>query len=401
MRIMVVDDEQFAVRLMTRQLDALGFLEVVGCTRGRDAVSQAASFDLVVCDLQMPEMDGVELIRHLAASGFAGSLLLMSAEDRQILEAASRFARAAGLHVVGAVQKPLRTDHLSAAAEAHRSRVTAAPEPSPRVYGANELRRALASREFINYYQPKVEVSTGVLCGVESLVRWLHPLDGLVLPDQFIGVAEAHGLIDEITAAVLGQALQDARRWNDAGLSLSIAVNVSVDSLADVQFPDRFARAAEDAGVPPGQLVLEITESRLAADVRGPLDVLTRLRLKRVGLSIDDFGTGHSSLAQLRDFPFGELKIDRGFVHGACRDATRRAIFQSSVQLSRELGMQTVAEGVEDRADWDFLRAHDCDMAQGYFIAKPMPGAEVMAWARTWEDGLRAWMDCPASQRTG
>lgn len=229
-----------------------------------------------------------------------------------------------------------------------------------------------------------MEVSTGVLCGVESLVRWLHPLDGLVLPDQFIGVAEAHGLIDEITAAVLGQALQDARRWNDAGLSLSIAVNVSVDSLADVQFPDRFARAAEDAGVPPGQLVLEITESRLAADVRGPLDVLTRLRLKRAGLSIDDFGTGHSSLAQLRDFPFGELKIDRGFVHGAGNDATLRAIFQSSMQLSRELGMKTVAEGVEDRADWDFLQAQGCDMAQGYFISKPMPGAEVVGWARVW-----------------
>lgn len=399
MKITIVDDDPFVVKLMTRQLASLGFPGVVGHLKGQDAVTaleaDSSAFDLLICDLQMPEMDGVELIRHLGTTSFAGSLLLTSGEDRKILETAARFARAHGLHVVGALPKPLTADDLAAAAERHGSRAVPRTRPAAKGYSADELRSALLNRELINYYQPKVDVSSGVLLGVESLVRWRHPRDGMVFPDQFIGVAEQHGLIDDLTQAVLAEALRQARLWNDAGLSLSVAVNVSLDNLANLRFPEFVVSAAHDAGVPLAQLVLEVTESRLAEDIRGPMDVLTRLRLKRVRLSIDDFGTGHSSLAQLRDFPFCELKIDRGFVHGACRDASLRAIFEASRQLARELGMKIVAEGVEDRADWDFLRAHDCDMAQGYFIAKPMPGPDVMGWANAWEDRRLALMDGP------
>ena len=226
---------------------------------------------------------------------------------------------------------------------------------------------------------------SGALIGVETLVRWQHPDDGLVFPDDFIGVAEDNGLIDDLTHVVLAEALGQARRWLDQGLKLRVAVNVSMHTLARLEFADYVLGEVVRSGVAAEDLILEVTESRLMTDVLAPLYILTRLRLKHVGLSIDDFGTGHSSLSQLRDIPFDELKIDRSFVHGAGQDKTRRAIFTASLGMARQLGMRTVAEGVEDRADWDFLRQQGCDLAQGYFIARPMPADKLPAWLADWE----------------
>lgn len=392
-RVLIVDDEPFIIKLTVRQLEGLGLNEVQAFLRGEDALAalsgQPGHWGLVICDLQMPEMDGIEVIRHLGTAGFAGSLMLTTGEDEQILKTAARLARAHGLHVVGAVLKPVTPEDLQAATTRHRSRAAPGVRRASRTYAAEELRNAISSRELTNYYQPKVDVATGALVGVESLVRWQHPTDGMVFPDQFIELAERSGLIDPLTEVVLEGALQQCRAWNDAGLSISMAVNVSLDNLTNLRFPEVVAAAAGEAGVPLAQLILEVTESRLALEMRAPLDVLSRLRLRRVGLSIDDFGTGHSSLKQLRDFPFGELKVDRGFVHGAWHDPTLRAILAASLHLGRELGMRLVAEGVEDRSDWDFLRACGCDRAQGYFIARPMPGEELLAWAGGWEERRR------------
>jgi EAL domain-containing protein (putative c-di-GMP-specific phosphodiesterase class I) len=206
----------------------------------------------------------------------------------------------------------------------------------------------------------------------------------LVFPDQFIALAEEHGLIDDLTRVVLTAALKQSRLWQYMGITLPIAVNVSMDNLLSVEFPDLVARELIEAGVPASLLVLEVTESRLMKDPLVALDILTRLRLKRVGLTIDDFGTGHSSLALLRDLPFEELKLDRGFVHGAWRDTSRTAILQASLRLARQLRMKSVAEGVEDREDWDCLRTAGCDLAQGYFIAKPMSAEALPTWLSAW-----------------
>ncbi|WP_240538340.1 EAL domain-containing protein [Rhodoferax sp. PAMC 29310] len=255
-----------------------------------------------------------------------------------------------------------------------------------KVYGADELRAAIANGELVNYYQPKVVVATGEVVGVETLVRWRHPQDGMVFPDQFIGVAEAHGLIDVLTRVVLTGALAQAKVWQDAGWVLRVAVNLSMVSLTSLDFPDFVAGLAAQAGVPPQGLVLEVTESRLMQDLRAPLEILTRLRLKRFRLSIDDFGTGHSSLTQLHDLPFDELKIDQSFVHSAWTNETLRAMYDASLGLARQLGIEVVAEGVEDRADWNFLRRTGCDLAQGYFIARPMPAADFPGWMEDWQD---------------
>jgi EAL domain-containing protein (putative c-di-GMP-specific phosphodiesterase class I) len=231
-----------------------------------------------------------------------------------------------------------------------------------KVYGADELRAAIANGELVNYYQPNVVVATGEV--VETVVRWRHPQDGMVFPDQFIGVAEAHGVIDDLTRVVLTGALAQANVWQDAGWVLWVDVNVSMVSLTSPDFPNFVAGLAAQAGAPPQGLVLEVTESRLMQDLRAPLEILT----------------------QLRDLPFDELKIDQSFVHRAWTDETLRSMYDASLGLASQLGIEVVAEGVEDRDDWNFLRRAGYDLAQGYFIARPMPAADFPSWVEDWQD---------------
>ncbi|MEK7844740.1 MAG: EAL domain-containing protein, partial [Pseudomonadota bacterium] len=169
-----------------------------------------------------------------------------------------------------------------------------------------------------------------------------------------------------------------------------VAINVSMDNLASLDFQDLVVNMVTEAGLSPQKIVLEVTESQLmGADTRIPLEILTRLRLKRFHLSIDDFGTGHSSLAQLRDIPFDELKIDQGFVHRAWTDDTLRAIYDASLSMAKQLGMEVVAEGVEDQNDWELLRRTGCDLAQGNFISRPLQAADFSNWMEEWQNRLR------------
>src|SRR3569833_2300755 len=289
------------------------------------------------------------------------------------------------LRELGELRKPIQNEQQQQVLNANLPRVTYARPAARASYGPDVLRAAIAGGQLNNHYQPKVDVISGAVVGVETLVRWQHPQDGLIYPDQFISTAEEFGLIDALTQAVLAEALLHGRRWQNAGLELSLAVNVSMDNLATLKFPDLVEREALKAGIPLSSLMLELTESRLMKDLLAPLDILTRLRLKHIGLSFVVFGTGHSSLAQLRDLPFDELKIDRGFVHGAWCNPSLRAFFVASFAMARQLNMKVVAEGVEDLADWEFLRTAGCDLAQGYFIAKPMPAADLPDWVKAWE----------------
>ena len=390
-RVLLLDDEPFILKLMGRIVVNLGFKHVTLCTSGADALRYVDSPDsapqLILCDLNMPEMDGVEFLRRLVEHGYADSLILISGEDKRALQASEKLAHAHGITVLGTLQKPVTPQGLDelvarwapARRELQRSRKTYTPD---------SVRNAIAGGELVNYFQPQVEVATGKLVGVESLVRWLHPQDGMVPPDQFIGIAEEHGLIDALTRVVIVDALAQLRLWRDMGLVQRIAINVSMDNLSSLDFVDFVTDQVAAAGIASQDIVLEITESRLMQDLRAPLEILTRLRLKRLRLSIDDFGTGHSSLAQLRDVPFDELKIDRSFVHGASTQDTARAIYGASLGLAKQLGMDTVAEGVEKRADWDLLRQTQCALAQGYFIGRPMPANALPNWALRWSERI-------------
>jgi len=388
-RILVLDDEPFMLKLLTHMLARLEFTLVTACKSGRVALESFASPngrpDLILLDLNMPEMDGVEFVRKLVEHHYAGSLILVSGEDERMLQTAVKLVQAHKIAVLGHLHKPVKPEGLAALLEKWTPLSPGRSRAAKKVYGQDEVRAAISNGELVNYYQPKVAVATGEVAGVETLVRWRHPRDGMVPPDQFIGVAEAHGMIDDLTRAVLTGALAQAKVWQEAGLTLRVAVNVSMDNLASLDFPDFVAGLAVKAGVAPQQVVLEVTESRLMQDTQAALEILSRLRLKRFHLSIDDFGTGHSSLAQLRDIPFDELKIDQSFVHGAWANETLRAMYDASLGLARQLGMEVVAEGVEDRDDWNLLRRTGCDLAQGYFIARPMPADDLPGWIKVWQ----------------
>jgi EAL domain-containing protein (putative c-di-GMP-specific phosphodiesterase class I)/ActR/RegA family two-component response regulator len=390
--VLVVDNEPFQIKLLTRQLSRLGYEHVTGVDSGEKALAlihaEPERFGLVCCDLQMPGMDGIELMRHLGSLRFPGALLLVSGEEGRTLGTAQKLAHAHQLRVVGALSKPVDPVMLCRALDGLSPTgmpASTAPRRPRAQFSADAVRAGLAAGQFVAHFQPKVEVASGQVVGAECLVRWQHPEHGLVYPDAFIGVAEEHGLIDAMTAAVLDDALAQTRRWHDRGYPLQVAVNVSMDNLRHHGFVDDVVAALARHGVAPTALMLEVTESRLMTDLRLTMDILTRLRLRRIGLSIDDFGTGHSSLAQLNELPFDELKIDRRFVHGVARNPAAHAIAKASLQMARGLGMQAVAEGVEDESDWHALAELGADKAQGWFIAKAMHAAAFEAWLGEWE----------------
>jgi EAL domain-containing protein (putative c-di-GMP-specific phosphodiesterase class I)/DNA-binding NarL/FixJ family response regulator len=388
--LLLLDDDPFMLELLTEMLAQLGYTRVVVCESGEKALQRVIEtqnlIDLIFMDINMPGMDGVEFIRRLVECGYCGSVILVSGENSRILESVQKLVEAHHLVALGSLQKPVMPAELASLInrlkpnKGHR----APTRSSRRSYGVDELRAAIAQGELVNYYQPKVALATFEVVGVESLVRWQHPIDGIVFPDQFLGLAEQHGLLTDVTGVVLLEAMKQAKAWSQVGHPLPVAVNVSMDDLIALDFPDMAASLAASVGVEPHLLTLEVTEGQVMRQRSTILDVLSRLSLKRFGLSIDDFGTGHSFLAQLRDMPFNELKVDRGFVHGASRDATRRAICSASLTMAHQLQMKVVAEGIENQDDWDFLTHLGCDIGQGYFIARPMPAAAVLDWLSAW-----------------
>jgi len=233
-----------------------------------------------------------------------------------------------------------------------------------------------------------VDIHTGLARGVEALARWLHPRHGMIAPDRFIPLAEEQGLIHGLTMAIMDQALAQAALWNARGLKLTMAINLSARLLDSPGLVQEIAGLQAFHGVPPEQIVLEITESSVVAHFGAALGILARLRLKGFGLSIDDYGTGFSSMQQLARIPFTELKIDRSFVHGAHQRNNLRVILQSALDMANRLQLVTVAEGIETLEDWHLLSEFGCSIGQGYLIAKPMPAVAIPQWLHAHHDRL-------------
>ena len=243
-----------------------------------------------------------------------------------------------------------------------------------------ELRGALAADQLVVHYQPKADLATGAVGGVEALVRWAHPQRGLLAPAAFLPLVEQSGLTRALTSFVLDRALEEIGQRRDEGFDLSVAVNLGPADLLDLDLPAHVARLIERRGFPPQHVRLEVSENAVMADPQRTADVLAGLRAIGVGISLDDFGAGHSSLGHLKHLALDELKIDRSFVMGLTRDAHDAAIVQSTVEMARRLGLHVVAEGVEDPHAWTLLEQWMCDEAQGYLLARPAPAAQLANW---------------------
>jgi EAL domain-containing protein (putative c-di-GMP-specific phosphodiesterase class I) len=240
-----------------------------------------------------------------------------------------------------------------------------------------ELDVALAEGQLELHYQPKFDNVRGRIGGVEALVRWRHPTCGLLFPDKFIPIAERTGRIGRLTQWVIAEAVAQCGRWRDGGLDLHAAVNISAADLEDLELPDRSHSLCRRAAIDASTITFELTESMAMRQPTDSLDVLTRLRLKGFHLSLDDFGTGYSSLIRLRRLPLSELKIDRSFVMHMLTDADCRSIVEVVVLLAQKLGLRSVAEGVETREALVVLTEMGCDMAQGYYLSRPVPAGEI------------------------
>ena len=251
---------------------------------------------------------------------------------------------------------------------------------------ATELRQAITEDQLEVFYQPKARLIDGVITGAEALVRWRHPERGLLNPAEFIGVSEQTGLITALTMFVLKNALQQCQVWTAAGRDMGVSVNLAVRSLLDTELPNQIESLLEEVGVPSHRLTLEITESSVMADPPRTIAVLDRLARAGIKLSVDDFGTGYSSLSYLRRLPVKEVKIDRSFILRIASDASDAAIVRAIIELGHNLGLEIVAEGVEDRVSWDRLRQMRCDEVQGFFLSKPLGAPSLRDWLDTFGD---------------
>jgi EAL domain-containing protein (putative c-di-GMP-specific phosphodiesterase class I)/ActR/RegA family two-component response regulator len=388
LRVLVVEDHGFQRRMALRLLAELGIGQAQEAADGGAALRllerQAVPPDVVLVDLDMPGMDGVEFIGHLAQRRLARGVALVSALDPALLNTVQTMARAYGLRVLGSVEKPLTADKLQAVLNRCGEHPLADVDDETVAVDAGDLRRALRAGEIQAWFQPQAEFGNGRIVSVEALTRWIRPDGQTVRPQHFVPLLEREGLAGELAQRMLEQACQWRHRWAQQGLALALSVNVSPATLHDAGIADRYHELVRDLGLDPADVVLEITESSLMTDAARGLGVLARLRLKGFGLSIDDFGTGYSSLAQLSQVPFTELKIDQGFVAGAAQQPRRRAVIEASLDLARKLQLITVAEGVETAEDWQLLAELGCNLAQGYLIAPPVPGEELAEVVGRW-----------------
>ena len=385
---MVVEDDDFQRRTVARMLRSMGAREVREAGDGKQALASmrdAAPVDLVVCDLDMPEMDGMEFIRHLGKANSAASVIIASAQNRSLLNSVDKMARAYGVRLLGAIEKPVTLKGLANLIVLHEP---LKPQPARASAGApsfslDQILHGVREKQFEPFFQPKVGLATGRVLGAEALARWRHPEHGLVAPYAFIAQLEQSGNMDALTLLMLEKAAGACRAWRERGMNLTVSVNLSLVSLTDTMLADRVTQVARAARLDPRYIILEITETAAMTEVAPALENLARLRMRGFGLSVDDYGTGFSSLRQLTRVPFTELKIDQGFVTGCAANPSSRAIVESSVQMARRLDIKSVAEGVETQADWDVLKAVGCDVAQGYFIAKPMQESSFLAFCTT------------------
>jgi EAL domain-containing protein (putative c-di-GMP-specific phosphodiesterase class I) len=340
---------------------------------------------ILMIDLAMPEVDGVEVMRQLAARKCEARIIISSGMGSRVLDAARRSASEHGLSIAGVIPKPLTKEALRAIAGAgDDSDAPSAPEDPSRPRSSAgvteaDLRQAIEQGEIGMVYQPKIECRSGAPAGIEALVRWNSPSRGTIAPDEFIPLAEQSGLIDVLTDDIFRKSLEwFARSFAHSPLKMSL--NISAKSLVDIRLADSLLSLCRSYGVAPEGIVLELTETSAMVDPTLSLDLMTRFRVKGFHLSIDDFGTGYSSMVQLARLPFSELKVDKSFVMEQRQTRESRTIIKSVIDLGHSLGLMVSAEGVENRETLEYLDDLGCDLAQGYYIARPMPGDAVKLW---------------------
>ncbi|MEQ1882708.1 MAG: EAL domain-containing response regulator [Burkholderiales bacterium] len=386
--VLIVDDDPVQCKLLADLLGRFDVGQVHQAESGRAAMAMLAQglvrVDVIVCDLDMPEMDGMLLLRRIAEVGLSPSIIISSASDQNIVRSVESIAQARGFAVLGSLRKPPTAGLLGKLLAKHRELAGKVDQKLARVFDATEVSRALEQGEFEAYFQPKVDLASGRVRGAEALVRWRHPTLGVLAPESFLGHIVDCGGMPKMTWLMIEGAAHWCGKWHKLGMDMNVSVNLSLTALDDPRLALQIVDLLRDNQLPSKSMVFEVTETSAMKDVAGCLETLSRLKMHGFGLSLDDFGTGFSTLQQLARIPFSELKLDRSFVNGATQQPHLRAVIVSTVGMAKNLGLEVVAEGVETIEDWRFLREVGVDMAQGFLVSKPIRGEVFDLWVKNW-----------------
>jgi EAL domain-containing protein (putative c-di-GMP-specific phosphodiesterase class I)/FixJ family two-component response regulator len=384
LNVLVIEDDDFQRQMIIRMLNSLGVASIADAANGKQALNivcnnKSQPLDVVLCDLNMPEMDGMEFVRHLGEGQHNISIIIISGLDRKLLASVEKMIHSYKIKLLGTIEKPLTIESLERLLSHYERSDPAVPQVKEKIFILDEIRQGIRDHQFEPYYQPKVELQSGRIIGAEILARWVHPTYGLIDPFSFIPQLEKSGMIDELTFTMLEQSVKQCCLFHALGYNLTIAINLSPASLEDSSLADKITRLVRKAGLDPKYIMFEITESAAISEVAHILENLARLCMHGFALSIDDYGTGYSSMQQLTHTSFSELKIDQSFITDLTGNADLKVIVESNIDMAHKLNMKSVAEGIETQQDWDILSKMRCDTGQGYFFAKPMDAASFLA----------------------
>lgn len=386
---LIIDDDDLIQTLLQRQLQDLGLNDTECCTDGERALIYLASrprIGLIILDLSMPKVDGVSLIKEIAGYQPNAKLLILSSQDEGVLRSVKILAESFGLHVLGALSKPLRNtvlrDILSAGFKYTGTKplvFSDHPEESP----PSKEQVLEAIDKVVVHLQPKINLRTETLVGFEALARMPLEIDGrslTVFPDYFIPIFETAASMHKLTARIITQTLESLKRIHLICPEISASINLSMQDLELEGLVDFIQNELQEHGLLPRHIVLEVTETSLAKNLSLCMETVAKLRLMGCSVSIDDFGTGFSSFKQLRELPFDELKIDRTFVDAMANDKSANAIVDACQAIARAFNMRVVAEGIETREQHDLLVEKGCNQGQGYYYSPPLAEQAFLDW---------------------
>ncbi|MGV8916349.1 MAG: EAL domain-containing response regulator [Pseudomonas sp.] len=395
--VLILEDNAFQLMALHQMLNANQVFNVLtagSVEAAKQSLTNRGSVDIAICDLQMDGPDGLELIRHLAVTRQARALIILSSNERSVLDGAAHLAREQGIWVLGSLQKPASAMALRELLEGYRACVQCADEPSSPVTVALRLSQedvrpfapgqgvgeTAPLEQWIAHYQPKVSLD-GALLGVEALVRWQHPRHGLLAPGSFIEAVECAGFIEPLTWHMLALALTlSSRVQHEQGEPLPVAVNIAPSMIEQEDFAPQVLALLARFGLPASVLTLEVVESSALQVSTVQLEALLRLRMQGCQLSIDDFGTGASNIQRLLQLPFSELKIPAEFVRCMAVDGRKSAVVAGALIMARKMALNVVVEGVETLSDYRAVQALGQPTVQGYHIARPMAEEDLLQW---------------------
>lgn len=384
-RILIIDDEPDIAQFMGEVAQHMGFEVKITCDPGvfRKAVADFKP-SVILLDLQMPEQDGIEILRWLAGERSDAAIMITSGMDTRVLTTAEQLGKSLGLKVVQCLAKPVSIDQLEVA--------LAQLKANERHLTADDLGKAIEAGQLVVHYQPQAVLKgpgRWIIESAEALVRWRHEEFGLIYPQDFLQLAEDNDLIKELTDFVFRSAMEQARVWFANGLYMEVSLNLSAQFLTDLEFPDRLLTLVRENNLDPAMITLELTEIAAMTEPEVAMDILARLRVKQVNLCIDDFGTGFSSLTQLYRMPFSELKIDNSFIADMQTSEDAEAMVEGLIYLAHKLKLKACAEGVESERALTMLENMHCDRVQGHLIGQAMAPKELERVVEDWNSRYR------------